>query len=115
MSGGTPAERFALLAEEFGGRPEVTPPGAGPRGFGADALKVGGSIFAMLTRDKLVLKLPRVRVVELLSSGEGRPFDAGKGTPMKEWVVVADDDPLTWRDLAEEAYTFVSARRGARG
>ena len=109
MADGTPAERFAVLVEEFADRPEVTPPGGERRGFGSDALKAGGSIFAMLTREQLVLKLPRSRVTELVASGEGRPFDAGKGTPMKEWVVVADDDLDTWRALADEALAFVSA------
>ena len=111
MGNGTPAERFAVLVDEFAGRPEVTPPGGERRRFGSDALKAGGSIFAMLTRDELVLKLPRSRVAELVRSGEGRPFDAGKGTPMKEWVVVVDDDLDTWRALAAEALAFVSAGR----
>jgi len=111
MVNGTPAERFAVLVDEFTGRPEVTPPGRERRGFGSGALKAGGAIFAMLTREELVLKLPKSRVVELVASGAGRPFDAGKGTPMKEWVVVADDDLDTWLALAEEALTFVSAGR----
>src|SRR3954451_18557891 len=111
MTSGTPAERFAALVEEFTGRPGVTPPGPDRRGFGSDALRAGASIFAMLTRDELVLKLPRARVAELIASGQGRPFDAGKGTPMKKWVVVADDDLDSWRDLAEEAFAFVSAAR----
>jgi hypothetical protein len=112
MASETPAERFAALVGEFAGRPGVTPPGGGDRrGFGSDALKAGRSIFAMLTGGELVVKLPRARVAELLASGEGRPFDAGKGTPMKEWVVVADDDPDVWRELAEEAFAFVSAPR----
>jgi len=111
MADGTPEQRFALLVGEFTGRPGVTPPGGERRRFGANALKAGGSIFAMLTREELVVKLPRGRVAELLASGEGRPFDAGKGTPMKEWVVVADDDLGAWRDLAEEAFAFVSGAR----
>jgi TfoX/Sxy family transcriptional regulator of competence genes len=110
MVTGTPGERFAVLVEEFTGREGVTPPGGERRRFGSDALRVGGSIFAMLTRDELVLKLPRARVATLVASGEGRPFDAGKGTPMKEWVVVADDDLDTWRALAEEALAFVSSK-----
>ena len=112
--GASPAHQFEQLVEGFAGRPEVTGPGGDRRRFGSSALKVGGSIFAMLTRDKLVLKLPRVRVTELLRTGEGHPFDSGKGTPMKEWVVVTEDDPGMWRELAEEAYAFVSAARGPR-
>jgi hypothetical protein len=107
----TAAERFAVLVEEFAGRPGVTPPGGDRRRFGSDALKAGTSIFAMLTGEELVVKLPRVRVTELVARGEGRPFDAGKGTPMKEWVVVVDDDLDTWRELADEAFAFVSKAR----
>jgi len=118
MADRTPDQRFTLLVEEFAGRPGVTLPAPDRRGFGSDALKAGTKIFAMLTRDDLVLKLPRARVAELLASGEGRPFDAGKGTPMKEWVVVVDEDPRIWRELAEEAFAFVSGdyhRRGVGG
>jgi TfoX N-terminal domain len=109
--GGSPADRFEQLVEAFVRRPGVTGPGGERRRFGSSALKVNGSIFAMLTRDELVLKLPRVRVAELISEGSGRPFDAGKGTPMKEWVVVADPDPQAWRELAEEALAFVGGGR----
>jgi hypothetical protein len=105
---GTAGERFALLVAEYTGREGVTTPGGDGRRFGSTALKVGGSIFAMLTRDALVLKLPAARVRELLASGAGRPFDAGKGTPMREWVVVADDDLEAWRELTEEAFAYVS-------
>jgi hypothetical protein len=118
MADRTPEQRFALLVEEFAGRPGVTPPDPDRRGFGSDALKAGTKIFAMLTRDDLALKLPGARVAELVASGEGRPFDAGKGRPMKEWVVVVDDDARIWRELAEEAFAFVSGnyhRRDAGG
>jgi hypothetical protein len=64
----------------------------------------------MLTRDRLVVKLPKPRVAELVASGAGEPFDAGKGTPMKEWLVVADSGD--WEGLAEEALAFVSGRNG---
>jgi TfoX/Sxy family transcriptional regulator of competence genes len=110
------AQRFADLCRTLEGEPGVTVPsgtgGSGtgssrPRRFGSDALKVDGRIFAMVTRGELVVKLPRDRVAALLASGEGRPFDAGKGTPMKEWVVLADDDPEAWLDAAREALAFV--------
>ena len=113
MGDATPAERFAALVEAFAGRDGVTPPEGRRRGFGSDSLRVGRSIFAMLTRDELVLKLPQARVAELVANGQGRPFDAGRGTPMKEWVVVNDDDPRTWRELAEEAFAAVSAAPGS--
>lgn len=107
-----PAERFAALVEELAGSPGVVAPGdSGSRGFGSSALKVGGAIFAMLSHDRLVVKLPAGRVATLIAEGVGQPFDAGKGTPMKEWLAVAVDDDDTWLALAREALAFVGARR----
>lgn len=102
--------RFESLVSRFTDREGVTPPGAGGRGFGSDALRVNGSIFAMVSQDRLVLKLPRDRVASLLGDGAGAPFDAGKGRPMREWVVIVDEDEATWDALAEEAYAFVGRR-----
>ena len=107
------AERFAALVEEFAGRPGVEAPGAsGPRRFGSDTLKVNGSIFAMVTEGRLVLKLPGDRVRALIDDGTGAPFGAGKRRPMKEWVAVVTEDETTWRALAGEAFDFVSSRSG---
>lgn len=102
----TVEELFETLVDEFVSRPGVTPPGSTGR-FGSHALKVDGSIFAMVVRGALVLKLPRDRVTELITAGEGGPFDANKGTPMREWVSVRDTDLDNWRTLADEAYRFV--------
>jgi hypothetical protein len=56
-----------------------------------------------------VVKLPATRVSQLISAGDGVPFDAGKGKPMKEWVgLTADDDAC--RDLVAEAMAFVGKR-----
>jgi len=85
--------------------------GAGRRGFGSGALLANGRIFAMPGRGGVVLKLPGERVAELIASQDGTPFDAGKGTPMKEWVVlagqVAEERCL---ELAREALAFVHRR-----
>jgi hypothetical protein len=104
----TPEQRFDGLVAAFAGRQCVGLPGEeGRRGFGSAALTVDGSIFAMLTRGRLVVKLPRTRVADLVGAGAGEPFDAGKGTPMKEWLVVVGADDAAWRALAEEALAFV--------
>lgn len=106
-----PTDHFAELAGAFAGRPGVAMPDeSGRRGFGSSALKVNGSIFAMLTSGRLVVKLPRDRVDALIADGTGGPFDAGKGKPMKEWLQVLSDDDQTWVTLTEEAFTFVGSR-----
>jgi TfoX/Sxy family transcriptional regulator of competence genes len=103
--------RFASLVEELAGVPGVEAPGAsGRRTFGSTALKVDGSIFAMVSGGRLVVKLPRDRVGALIGSGSGLPFDGGKERPMKEWVAVAANDEATWVSLAREALDFVRSR-----
>jgi hypothetical protein len=107
-----PEERFTALADELIGRPGVTVPGeSGGRGFGSSALKVNGSIFAMLSGGRLVVKLPRDRVATLIDTGTGIAFDAGKGRPMKEWLAVTADDDETRQALVREALDFVGSRR----
>jgi len=107
MTGTGAAEgRYAEVIEDFRGRPNVSQEG---KGFGSTALKVNGRIFAMLTpRLEYVVKLPRGRVLELMASGDGIAYDAGKGRPMKEWVVIKPESSLSWTALAEEALGFVS-------
>jgi len=97
--------RYDQLVETFLGRANVTQEG---RGFGSSAPRIEGRIFAMLSsRSEFVVKLPRKRVDELIASGDGLPFDAGKGRPMKEWVVIRPTSSLDWTSLAEEALAFV--------
>lgn len=103
-------ERFRELVEEFAASPGVSVPGErGLRGFGSSALKVNGSIFAMISHGRLVLKLPAARVGSLIAAGAGTPFDAGKGRPMKEWLTVTADDMESWLALAREALGFVGS------
>jgi hypothetical protein len=104
----TPQERFADLVDELVGG-DVAPPSGG-RGFGRGALRQDGKIFAMLVRDRLVVKLLATRVDELVAQDDGERFDANKGTPMKEWFSLDPDSGLAWSELACEALVF--ARRG---
>ena len=62
----------------------------------------------MLVGGSLVLKLPRKRVDALVEAGKGTRFDANKGKPMKEWVVLDDShSDAEWLELAREARLFV--------
>lgn len=107
----TAESRYAGLVEQFARKRNVTHITEG-KGFGSSGqLKVDGRIFAMLVRGELVLKLPRARVDELVASGRGRHFDAGKGKPMREWFVLSHSSRQPWPALAEEALNFVREAR----
>jgi hypothetical protein len=108
MAGRSVEDRFVKIADQLGRRRGVTL-GSGKRGFGSDALTVNGRIFAMVTKGRLVLKLPQGRVAALIDRGDGAPFDAGKGTPMTGWVVLTPKSSRRWGSLAAEACDFVGA------
>lgn len=70
-------------------------------------LKVNGKIFAMLVRGRLVVKLPKQRVSELVQAGKGGYFEPRRdGRLMKEWLVFTGE-PKAWNELSAEAYRFV--------
>lgn len=71
-----------------------------------NVLNVNGKIFAMLVKNKIVVKLPRQRVDELVGARKGAYFDPGHGRLMKEWVAV-EAGKVNWVDLATEAFHFV--------
>lgn len=106
----TPEERFDALVDELVGLANVTPPRGGS-GFGRNALRVRGKIFAMCVRGQLVVKLPGERVSALVAAGEGARFDANKGTPMKEWFALDPGSGLAWPALAREALAYVGGSR----
>jgi hypothetical protein len=82
----------------------------GGKGFGSGALKVNGKIFASLTKgQKLLLKLPRERVANLIDAGIAEPFSTGEGRVKKEWVTITSERGHHWVALSVEARIFVSA------
>ena len=105
-----PEERFEALVDDLCGLAGVTPPRGGS-GFGRNAVRFENKIFAMFVRGRLVVKLPRSRVDDLIGAGHGDRFDANKGTPMKEWFSLDPESGLPWRPLALEALEF--ARQAA--
>jgi TfoX/Sxy family transcriptional regulator of competence genes len=100
---------FVELCAEYATMPGVSVPDGG-QGFGSQALKVNSAIFAMMSDGRIVVKLPPRRVAELIESGSGQPFDAGKGKPMREWVGLLGDE-ASCRDLVAEALAFGRSRR----
>ena len=79
----TTHDRFDDIVSAFIGRPGVTPPETGgPRRFGSDALRVGGSVFCMVSSgERFVVKLPAERVRELIAAGAGDPFTCTEAVP----------------------------------
>ncbi len=102
-------DRYQDLVDELVGSPGVSPPPGGS-GFGRGAIRFQEKIFVMFVRGRLVLKLPAVRIDELVGTGEGVRFDANKGTPMREWFSLDPESSLPWPPLAREALEF--ARSG---
>jgi hypothetical protein len=104
--------RYAIVIEALTGAPGVAcdPPSSKRRSFGEGALKVEGKIFAMVSHERLVEKLPRRRVEALVASGDGVQFDPGHGRLMREWLSLEPDSSLEWLDLAREALDFVRPR-----
>lgn len=109
-----PQGRYAAVVEALLSHPDVTPPSVADRakkGFGSAALKIDGKIFAMLVRDRLVVKLPRARVDALVDSGDGERLDPGHGRIMKEWLSLDPASDEDWLPLAREALEFVAPSR----
>jgi TfoX/Sxy family transcriptional regulator of competence genes len=76
--------------------------------FGSTGLSIGGKVFALLVKGKLVVKLPRQRVEALVLAEIGQPFDPGHGRLMKEWVAIEPAAGGEWLNLAQEARDFVA-------
>jgi hypothetical protein len=99
---------FAPIVKAFAKAPGVT----SGKMMASVGLKLGGKIFVMHVRGKLVVKLPKGRVDELVASGLGERFDPRHdGRVMKEWLAV-DEGRGDWLALAREAHAFVAAARG---
>ncbi|MHA1965269.1 MAG: hypothetical protein ACW97G_11860 [Candidatus Thorarchaeota archaeon] len=71
-----------------------------------EALKTMKKMFAMFSKGNYVVKLPKERVVELIDSGDGLPYDPGNGKIMKEWVIIPEELSAKWIELASEAKKF---------
>ena len=103
---------FAKVVKAFAGKRDVTRQSA--KGFGSGALKVNGKIFAMMSKAEFVVKLPRLRVDQIIAAGQGTRFDPGHGIVMREWVVVTVTEG-EWVELGKEAYRFVKGQQKKTG
>jgi len=63
----------------------------------------------MVTRERLVVKLPSARVDELVRAGLGERFQGSRGRSMNEWFVLTTDHP--WAELTREAYRRARSSR----
>ena len=106
------AQRWASLVETMLAQGAATYGSDGPqRAFGSTSLKTDGRIFAMLVKDRLVVKLDQRRVDELVAAGKGRHFDPGHGRLQKEWLDLDSASEDGWLALATEAEAFVAGGR----
>ncbi len=96
--------RLAEIAKAYASDPAVSM----GKLFASVGLRVNGKIFAMVVRDRLVVKLPKARVDDLVAHGVAERFDPGHGRLMKEWAVFGGKKP-TWASLAREAFEYVGS------
>ena len=100
-------ELFDDVAKSFVSDPKISQ----SKMFGSPGLKINGKVFAFLMKGKLILKLPKEEVDELIAANGGKPFGhmfaPGNFRPMKEWVEVLSDDEKVWLKLAMKARDFV--------
>lgn len=110
-----PEERYAKIVRALLTNPGVTELSGTTqpkKKFGSSwELRINNKIFAMLTKSKLVVKLPQQRVDSLVASGDGKRFDTGSGRLMKEWLTVEPTSQEEWLPLVEEAMKFVASKR----
>jgi hypothetical protein len=99
--------RLGEIARGYRGDPRVTL----GKLFASVGLRVDNKIFAMVSRGRLVVKLPKGRVDELVARGVAERFDPGHGRIMKEWAVFEGTRP-SWASLAREAYEYVGGGAG---
>jgi TfoX/Sxy family transcriptional regulator of competence genes len=76
--------------------------------MGNPSLKRGSKMFGGLWKGRLLVRIGRDRVGELVAAGRAEPFDpSGQGRAMKDWAVLAPAGD--WLELAEEAKAFLDA------
>lgn len=100
---------YARLLERFHDHDDVELPDGTRRGYGADGMRVNNQVFACTYQGRLMIKLPKTDVDDLIAAGLARPLAKPGQRPMREWALVPFDGSAEER--AERAYAFVSGRR----
>jgi hypothetical protein len=91
-------EKWLELKEHFLKMDEVEKSG--------ESLKIRRKMFVFYRNEKIVVKLPKDKVTELLNSQVGLPYDPGSGKIMKEWVIIPKEHSEKWHDFISEAKQF---------
>ena len=75
--------------------------------MGYPCVRLAGKFLASYDDEssRLVVKLPRDRVLELIETGTGEPF-APAGKVFREWVSITTVDRSQWQRLLAEAVGF---------
>jgi len=94
---------YAEVKAHFEGLEDVTV----NSGRGAQGLKLGKRMFVMFYKGDLLVTLPAERVTELVTSGEGLPFDPGTGKTLADRVLVPASRQHDWISLCEESRDYV--------
>jgi hypothetical protein len=103
------AEIIRLLSEDSRVSTVLDPT---KRRFGSSGeLKCDGKMFAFHSRGRLIVKLPKAHVDNLIASSQGEPCVMGQGRVMREWVVVGGQFLDDWPSLVEQSKQFVSSQR----
>jgi hypothetical protein len=107
-----PDEAFTKLSKELMSNRQVSWL-KGKKGFGSSALRIDGKMFVLLSsKNEFVVKLPKERVDELVTSGEDVRFDPRRnGKVMKEWLVVNSISESKWLSMAKESMDFALKKK----
>ena len=81
-----------------------------PQRMNANSFCVRNKVFAMHVGDDLVLKLPPVRVAELIKTRVATSNVVG-GHAMKEWANFRPETEKKWLTLAKESLDYVRNKR----
>ncbi len=81
--------------------------------MGMPALKVKGKMFGGCFQGRLVVKIGRDRILELINAGRAEPFDlSGRGRPMRDWAQLHERGE-DWLALASAARARIDSATGS--